>query len=1125
MLEMVLIFFVTVWVIAPIPLVILYILSLNERKKYTNLVKRLLSQKKITPYDVMTDGLKVPPFGTAAPQQSHVVSTAVDALAAPAVQPKAAPVPEAQVLLLQEQQKLQALHEAGALTAEELAVQTKKLSAVKEPSNMTEVASMNVPVKPEAIERSAASMVSPMPVPITKTKTSAISVMLGVGVILVILAGLLFVRTSWETLSSFGKLLTLAAGSGLFFGASAMAQRFWNLKRTGMAFFSLGAAFLPISIWAAGYFSLLGEQLSGSTNPWLLTLSAAAFTVIAVVAVKIYAMTGWGIAALTGISITYLCGMAAILPSYASWTLSAAVFALLLVFLARPLSPRLPVCIARVLEPFSLVFTFIASLPLLYRVEGNPAWYGFGAFAAAAAFLSPVITSRMKQGSAIPMGVLTIYGFGRVLHPLLENDALVRGEAMYFALTCVISGVLFLLLMTFDTLPDETVVGYHWMYRITAGCSILIMLGYSISGADWSWLTIAAAAVLLAATLIPALRTKDLWLRSYAALETLPLLFAIGNTTLTNTHHAYLLIAVLCLGCGLLFAICRRLRTALSDYLFSVSMALCAMNSIFDYVDPLRWHTVAAIILLGVAVIWYLAFALEHNRQSLRNYGFVFLAVGTLALFSIAVGEVLLDWMEGGIVLLWSVLSLGIGFGVYYMTKRGFRGVRLLLFCLSVIPPLAMGICAFAFETGSVWPMLIALLAAAAAALVWWIFSGHGFRSVAVTGFASALYLVLEACYYGAYHFLYDGGAATNRSCASLMTAGVVLLLLGAGVYAASRWKLRFVGDYAVNGTAAWSLPAAALLFGSVLVSLGQSEWDTVYFCFGMALCAVAWLVSHPQKYLGAAVTLFSLILTLDALRQQCPWTGNGAVAVLIALYAGLTALFSYLGIVCREDGQKRALVLTVAGGIVPLWMHMIASEWRYTDTQTDWMRFLVPILLAGYVLHLTLWTTRKNTIYTIAAGLGMYALWIQPLFDFHGTYLEGKYHLLPLIAFGIVLRRLYGKVTGGNWLFGIGTYAMVRIGVQALVSEKPLDLLTVLICGLVIFVVAYYIKQKKWFLLGGISLCGIALRLSPGLQWWVYLLFAGVLLILIAAINEMSKQRGESLKVKVGRFWEDWEW
>ena len=68
-------------------------------------------------------------------------------------------------------------------------------------------------------------------------------------------------------------------------------------------------------------------------------------------------------------------------------------------------------------------------------------------------------------------------------------------------------------------------------------------------------------------------------------------------------------------------------------------------------------------------------------------------------------------------------------------------------------------------------------------------------------------------------------------------------------------------------------------------------------------------------------------------------------------------------------------------------------------------------------------------------------------------------------------------------------------------------------------------IKQKKWFLLGGISLCGIALRLSPGLQWWVYLLFAGVLLILIAAINEMSKQRGESLKVKVGRFWEDWEW
>ena len=40
-----------------------------------------------------------------------------------------------------------------------------------------------------------------------------------------------------------------------------------------------------------------------------------------------------------------------------------------------------------------------------------------------------------------------------------------------------------------------------------------------------------------------------------------------------------------------------------------------------------------------------------------------------------------------------------------------------------------------------------------------------------------------------------------------------------------------------------------------------------------------------------------------------------------------------------------------------------------------------------------------------------------------------------------------------------------------------------------------------------------------------VLLCILTLLLIVIAAVNEMAKQKGESLKDKVGRFWEDWEW
>ena len=105
----------------------------------------------------------------------------------------------------------------------------------------------------------------------------------------------------------------------------------------------------------------------------------------------------------------------------------------------------------------------------------------------------------------------------------------------------------------------------------------------------------------------------------------------------------------------------------------------------------------------------------------------------------------------------------------------------------------------------------------------------------------------------------------------------------------------------------------------------------------------------------------------------------------------------------------------------------------------------------------------------------------------------------------------------------------MLRLGIGAAVSENSADLLTVLAVALILFVASFYVKQKKWFLLGGISLVltGIYMhmKLTQGRQWWVYLLLAGLLLIVVAAANETLKQKGDSLKTKAGRLWDDWTW
>ena len=50
-------------------------------------------------------------------------------------------------------------------------------------------------------------------------------------------------------------------------------------------------------------------------------------------------------------------------------------------------------------------------------------------------------------------------------------------------------------------------------------------------------------------------------------------------------------------------------------------------------------------------------------------------------------------------------------------------------------------------------------------------------------------------------------------------------------------------------------------------------------------------------------------------------------------------------------------------------------------------------------------------------------------------------------------------------------------------------------------------------------------MKLMSGAVWWVYLLVIGLLLLVIGAVNEMLKQRGDSLKDKAGRLWEEWRW
>lgn len=89
------------------------------------------------------------------------------------------------------------------------------------------------------------------------------------GVVFIVLAGLIFATTTWHVLADLYKAVLVLACAGVFFGASFLAKKVFDIRRTGNAFYILGSVFLFLTVLAGAYFRLLGpEFILEGKNRW-----------------------------------------------------------------------------------------------------------------------------------------------------------------------------------------------------------------------------------------------------------------------------------------------------------------------------------------------------------------------------------------------------------------------------------------------------------------------------------------------------------------------------------------------------------------------------------------------------------------------------------------------------------------------------------------------------------------------------------------------------------------------------------------------------------------------------------------------------------------------------------------
>ncbi len=297
------------------------------------------------------------------------------------------------------------------------------------------------------------------------------------------------------------------------------------------------------------------------------------------------------------------------------------------------------------------------------------------------------------------------------------------------------------------------------------------------------------------------------------------------------------------------------------------------------------------------------------------------------------------------------------------------------------------------------------------------------------------------------------------------------------------------------------------------------------------------------------AIVICAVLCQWSLYRRRRLWAGIVPVAVFLALYAKWILLFDF-----TVNVSMLAWILIFMGMLVLSRVFnrnhtfIIAKE----EVSIDWYAIMniVPVVILlvqenemwhfGGLIMLFLYLLSfyqrihikaDKLLITFAAFVLCMALWTQPFFTVP-EIIYNEWNMIILVLFTAFLYvgvwKQYEKIM--SWLFcAVVSVCVVCQGYDAIADKELLDVLVLGICALIILLVSFWIKSKRWFLLASITLVTLTFYLSRdfwmNLAWWIYLLATGIILISVASVNEYYKKKGEKADGKLKRMMQEWEW
>lgn len=943
-----------------------------------------------------------------------------------------------------------------------------------------------------SIPPAGSSRVYPQPAAATSSVKSVSDKSIGIvmifGVIFVVLAGLVFASTTWADMNNIVRMVTIFSFSIIFFILSSVAERSLKLERTGTAFYSLGSCFLPITLFAAGYFKVFGEWLSlfGDGKYFLI---ASAFLIMALVFAKgsaDYSSAVFSWSTLFSISFAILSLLRQIFAEIGIFFTAAAVYSLMVIIFSgrvSALSSKKLFGILSRMPVFAALNASLVGVLALMLLRNSP--ISFSALLIfAACFLFPVFYRRNAYFSAIPFIVFTAAAFVRLTAPADLYEAALPLSCVLL-LAAVLSAVKAL---------DRKLCAALFKASLAPAVSVLWICILAVPDrAEMTSILLFAAILSVAGLLIFTLS------RDNGTAKTLFSLSLVGVALIcTRILFPAGIISALGFSGFVLFLLIAfiifdriKLRSIATDSVFVLSLLISGIYTLISLNDFDGKFAAAVPLTLLISA----AGALICARRYPSVFSWAAIAAGTGVVLPLNVvlqhyiSPEYAKWLFFAAWLLW--ISVLLAFAVLLSVKKPSSKWRLslgvftpciaslaylklfndypayaimLFLCIYFAVRMIKGegkgrvrymICAYLFSISFVWSVSHYHRLSSA---------DIAFQYTIITGFMSVLYYLVSELFlrYAPKSKLAAGLSGISSKCLAIFTAFAML------------WYSMFSGYF---------LPLSILFTASLIICiLKRTEAvlvPSLILFFPSAMKFSIEFIGESIAYpvIAGLVVLYMIIGRLLHPRRIA---GRG--------YPDIYALFSLTGIFMLLGGTEK-------------WV------WAFLPFTALWL------------MQFTGRTSYGKGALTLSAAFLVFSWWMQPFINIPDI-LSLELNLAPLMLFCGALVLIWKKNIRfiSNLSFATALFILVVLSLAAMTNNLLIDSIIVAGCAIAILLMSFFIRSRRWIILGITVLSVITLSMARAFWsmfgWWSYLMLAGIILISAGAWNELRKKRAEKSRV-----------